>query len=151
MSSGDVCNQCGGKGRIRAQQGFFTVERTCQICHGTGVADGTTSSDWTDAGPTPSDSPSPSRSGYVYLLHVTAGLLKIGHTKRHPEDRADEWRLELLAYARCPDSAKAERELHQRFSAHRKGSYEIFEMSFARALAALEEVAGGKATVLRSP
>ncbi len=108
------------------------------------------SSDWTDAETSPSASTAPSSSGYVYLLHVTAGLFKIGHTKRHPEDRAGEWGLELLAYARCADSAKAERELHEQFRAYRKGSYEIFEMSFARALAALEKVAGDKATVLRN-
>ena len=31
-----ACNLCGGQGRVRAQQGFFTVERTCPTCHGTG-------------------------------------------------------------------------------------------------------------------
>lgn len=31
-----TCNLCGGQGRVRAQQGFFTVERTCPSCHGTG-------------------------------------------------------------------------------------------------------------------
>jgi len=30
------CSSCGGKGRIRASQGFFTVERTCPNCSGTG-------------------------------------------------------------------------------------------------------------------
>ena len=30
------CPTCNGAGRIRAQQGFFTVERTCQSCHGMG-------------------------------------------------------------------------------------------------------------------
>lgn len=30
------CPTCGGAGKIRAQQGFFTVERTCQTCHGMG-------------------------------------------------------------------------------------------------------------------
>lgn len=30
------CNLCGGHGRVRAQQGFFTVERTCPTCHGRG-------------------------------------------------------------------------------------------------------------------
>lgn len=32
----DVCGTCGGHGRIRAQQGFFLVERTCATCGGTG-------------------------------------------------------------------------------------------------------------------
>src|SRR5690349_8632485 len=30
------CPTCQGRGRIRAQQGFFTVERTCHTCHGVG-------------------------------------------------------------------------------------------------------------------
>jgi len=30
------CNLCGGHGKVRAQQGFFTVERTCPTCHGRG-------------------------------------------------------------------------------------------------------------------
>ena len=29
-----VCPTCGGLGRVRAQQGFFTVERTCSTCGG---------------------------------------------------------------------------------------------------------------------
>lgn len=30
------CGTCNGRGTIRAQQGFFTVERTCHICNGLG-------------------------------------------------------------------------------------------------------------------
>ena len=30
------CNTCDGSGRIRAQQGFFTIERTCSTCNGEG-------------------------------------------------------------------------------------------------------------------
>ena len=30
------CSTCRATGRVRAQQGFFTVERTCPACHGTG-------------------------------------------------------------------------------------------------------------------
>ena len=32
----DVCPGCGGAGKVRAQQGFFTIERTCPTCHGHG-------------------------------------------------------------------------------------------------------------------
>lgn len=32
----DTCGSCGGAGRVRAQSGFFTVERTCPTCQGTG-------------------------------------------------------------------------------------------------------------------
>ena len=31
-----TCSGCNGHGRVRAQQGFFTVERTCPTCQGTG-------------------------------------------------------------------------------------------------------------------
>ena len=30
------CNLCNGRGKVRAQQGFFMVERTCPNCHGRG-------------------------------------------------------------------------------------------------------------------
>ena len=35
-SSPVTCSTCGGDGRVRAQQGFFTVERTCPSCQGAG-------------------------------------------------------------------------------------------------------------------
>lgn len=31
-----ACNLCGGHGKVRAQQGFFVVERTCPTCQGRG-------------------------------------------------------------------------------------------------------------------
>ena len=31
-----TCTSCGGAGRVRAQQGFFTIERTCPGCQGAG-------------------------------------------------------------------------------------------------------------------
>jgi len=30
------CSTCGGHGKVRAQQGFFVVERACPACHGAG-------------------------------------------------------------------------------------------------------------------
>jgi molecular chaperone DnaJ len=30
------CRTCGGRGRVRAQQGFFTIERPCPACQGAG-------------------------------------------------------------------------------------------------------------------
>jgi hypothetical protein len=46
MSNGDdevrsgtkprACATCGGQGKIRHVQGFFTLERTCPSCHGSG-------------------------------------------------------------------------------------------------------------------
>ncbi len=35
-SSPTTCGTCRGRGRVRAQQGFFTIERTCPTCHGVG-------------------------------------------------------------------------------------------------------------------
>jgi molecular chaperone DnaJ len=35
-SKAETCETCRGSGRIRAQQGFFTVERTCTACGGVG-------------------------------------------------------------------------------------------------------------------
>ena len=32
----DTCSMCGGIGKVRAQQGFFTIERTCPTCQGAG-------------------------------------------------------------------------------------------------------------------
>ena len=32
----ETCETCGGSGVVRAQQGFFTIERTCATCQGTG-------------------------------------------------------------------------------------------------------------------
>ena len=31
-----TCRACAGRGKIRAQQGFFTIERTCPACQGAG-------------------------------------------------------------------------------------------------------------------
>jgi molecular chaperone DnaJ len=31
-----ACPTCGGHGKVRASQGFFTIERTCPSCHGRG-------------------------------------------------------------------------------------------------------------------
>ncbi len=35
-SKPEMCGTCGGVGRVRASQGFFTVERTCASCQGSG-------------------------------------------------------------------------------------------------------------------
>jgi molecular chaperone DnaJ len=32
----ETCSTCSGAGKVRAQQGFFTIERTCPSCHGKG-------------------------------------------------------------------------------------------------------------------
>ena len=138
-ASETACQTCGGKGRIRYAQGFFTLEKPCPTCRPDEVAKQQERSQSEYA-----------RSGYVYILLMTAGVLKIGHTQKHPQDRADEWKLELLAYARSEDSADAEKQIHEYLDRYRKGTYELFEISFGEALRALEIVVG-KATVLRKP
>ncbi len=35
-TSSEGCDTCGGAGRVRQQQGFFTIERTCPKCQGAG-------------------------------------------------------------------------------------------------------------------
>ena len=35
-TSAKACTTCNGHGKVRAQQGFFVVERTCPACHGAG-------------------------------------------------------------------------------------------------------------------
>jgi len=35
-TAAETCPHCSGNGRVRATQGFFTVERTCSACRGTG-------------------------------------------------------------------------------------------------------------------
>ena len=35
-TSSKNCDTCDGNGRVRQQQGFFTIERTCPTCHGEG-------------------------------------------------------------------------------------------------------------------
>jgi len=35
-SAPTVCGTCGGVGKVRTQQGFFTIERTCPTCQGAG-------------------------------------------------------------------------------------------------------------------
>ena len=32
----EKCKQCGGRGQVYMQQGFFSVQQTCHVCHGTG-------------------------------------------------------------------------------------------------------------------
>ncbi len=35
-TSPQTCRTCGGSGKVRASQGFFTIERTCMTCQGRG-------------------------------------------------------------------------------------------------------------------
>lgn len=35
-TSAETCPTCNGQGRVRQQQGFFTIERTCPTCNGAG-------------------------------------------------------------------------------------------------------------------
>lgn len=36
-SAAETCSTCDGAGRVRQQQGFFTIERTCPTCQGQGT------------------------------------------------------------------------------------------------------------------
>jgi hypothetical protein len=133
--SNPVCGTCGGSGRIRYAKGFFTLEKSCPTCRPEAASEAESGY---------------GTSGYVYILLLTSGVLKIGHTKKHPEDRAAEWGLRLLAYARAADSADAEKKMHEHLSDYRRGTYELFEVSFRDAVWALEKLVG-PATIVREP
>jgi molecular chaperone DnaJ len=45
-----VCVTCGGMGKVRASQGFFTIERTCPVCQGRGETIDDPCSDCTGTG-----------------------------------------------------------------------------------------------------
>lgn len=139
METKPICPVCNGSGRIRAKQGFFAVEKNCPNCNSDVNSDRK-----------PQQETDLRLSGYVYILYVSAGMLKIGHTRRHPEDRASEWELELLAFARAEDSGRAEKKIHEILSKHRCGKYEIFETSFVNAVQVVESVAG-PVKIIRHP
>ncbi|MBU6468472.1 MAG: molecular chaperone DnaJ [Betaproteobacteria bacterium] len=35
-TSPSTCSTCGGQGQVRMQQGFFSLQQTCPVCHGSG-------------------------------------------------------------------------------------------------------------------
>ncbi|WP_297484894.1 molecular chaperone DnaJ [Ferrovum sp.] len=35
-TSPSTCSTCGGQGQVRMQQGFFSIQQTCPVCHGSG-------------------------------------------------------------------------------------------------------------------
>ncbi|NDU86052.1 MAG: molecular chaperone DnaJ [Ferrovum sp.] len=35
-TSATTCTTCGGQGQVRMQQGFFSIQQTCPVCHGSG-------------------------------------------------------------------------------------------------------------------
>jgi len=45
-----ACGTCGGHGRVRAQQGFFAIERTCPACQGRGQTIDDPCASWSGAG-----------------------------------------------------------------------------------------------------
>ena len=47
-SSPERCTYCGGNGRVRSNQGFFTVQQTCPQCAGSGEEITNPCGDWMD-------------------------------------------------------------------------------------------------------
>src|SRR3546814_7083813 len=45
-----ACQTCHGAGKVRAQQGFFTIERTCPTCGGVGQVIGNPCRGWGGSG-----------------------------------------------------------------------------------------------------
>lgn len=90
------------------------------------------------------------KAGYVYILHFMDGVYKIGHTRRNPKLRANEWNYKLLAYAKTEDSAASERAIHAYLSPYRPGKHELFKVDFTVALKALTQVVG-PAEIVNTP
>jgi hypothetical protein len=89
------------------------------------------------------------RRGHIYILQLSKGVLKIGTTKRRPDERAAEWKLTLLAYARARHSTAAERTIHRYLAKLRLGRYELFKIGMPEALQALEALVGTPVVVQR--
>ena len=93
-------------------------------------------------------------AGYIYILSNSAmpGLLKIGRTDRHPEQRARELRTTgvphpfvLEHYVDVEDSAHAEAQIHQFLQskgARMSTDREFFSISMHEAIEALDLVSG---------
>jgi hypothetical protein len=82
------------------------------------------------------------RSGYIYVLRFSEGVVKIGMTINDPTGRAKQWRLRLLAYVKCKNARCAERKVHKFLAKDRQGRYELFRVSLADALQALDRLVG---------
>jgi hypothetical protein len=76
--------------------------------------------------------------GTRYVLDAGKGLVKIGKSARAPHTRAKQWSMPVLAVKLVADCHGVEKSLHRKFRAHRIGTYEIFSIGKAAALAALE-------------
>lgn len=92
------------------------------------------------------------RQGYVYLLSNPSmpGLVKIGSTRRRPDDRKNELSratgvptpFKLEAWTWSKDAAKAERAVHLKLEKHRvNGGREFFRIEVDGALAVARQVA----------
>jgi hypothetical protein len=88
----------------------------------------------------PSEPKRTTRSGYIYALRFSEGVVKIGMTVNGPTGRAKQWRLWLLAYVKCKDARCAERKVHKFLAKGRQGRYELFRVSLADALQALDRL-----------
>ena len=84
----ETCHTCHGQGKVRAQQGFFTIERTCPTCHGQGLVISEACGNCSGSGRVHQEKRcrllfrQESRAGHEFACQVRG---KPGSTARHPE------------------------------------------------------------------
>lgn len=85
----NICETCNGCGQVRIQQGFFSVQKTCPSCNGTGVSGGLPEKQ--NHSPNP-DIKDKANTAYIYILSNPSmrGIYKIGITTRTVIDRVRE-------------------------------------------------------------
>jgi hypothetical protein len=91
--------------------------------------------------------------GFVYVLTNRAmpGLIKIGFSTRHPNERATElsttgvpFSFEVASFVEVDDPSQMESEIHKRLAKHRVSeNREFFRVAVERAVAIVGEVCGG--------
>lgn len=83
-----VCNTCQGKGKVRIQQGFFSVLQSCPDCNGEDVSQ--EQADKTDE--LSPDVRQEIGTSYIYILSNSSmvGIYKIGLTTRKVKERVAE-------------------------------------------------------------
>jgi hypothetical protein len=79
--------------------------------------------------------------GFVYILRGKDGLVKIGKTKNQwgVRKRAENFGLPVIAYGETHNHHETELALHRHFARSRVGTYELFTVDEATAVAVLRQ------------
>lgn len=68
------CPGCGGRGKVRYQQGFYSMERTCEACQGRGTLKDPPVADRIRVSPRPSMSPTVGHTTVLYTIGIIASI-----------------------------------------------------------------------------